>query len=409
MTDLDIDFVRSQFPAFSAPELYKKSFFENAGGSFAAAGVISRLNRFYISRKVQPYANNEDSSLGGEEMDEARNGISFLLNVEPDTLHFGPSTSQNTYVLAQAFKNHKSNRKVVVVTNQDHEANSGSWRRLEKDGFAIREWRVNSLTGSLDVNDLHNLLDEEVLLVAFPHCSNIVGEINPVKEICSLVRNVGAYSCVDGVSYAPHGFSNISDLAPDIYMFSAYKTYGTHLGIMYISDTLNKTLENQGHYFNKGSSEKRFTPAGPDHAQIAASAGIVDYIKIVHEHHFTDRPDPKLVTQRVHKMQRKHETKLLEPLLDYLRKKSGLSVLGSTSIKGRVPTVALDLKERGKQIAVNLANDGIMADCGDFYAVRLLEALGVNLKYGVLRLSFVHYTSEQDVEKLISSLDRNLK
>ena len=408
MTDLNIDFVRSQFPAFSAPELYEKSFFENAGGSFATEAVISRLNRFYISRKVQPYANYEASLLGGQEMDEARDGMSALLNVPPDTLHFGPSTSQNTYVLAQAIKNHNSCRKVIVVTNQDHEANSGSWRKLDKAGFVIREWRVNSLTGSLDIKDLHNLLDEKVLLVAFPHCSNIIGEINPVKAICSLARNVGAYTCVDGVSYAPHGFSDINDLAPDIYMFSAYKTYGTHLGIMYISDDLNKRLENQGHYFNQNSSIKRFTPSGPDHAQIAASAGIADYITSLYEHHFNDRPVSNLVTQRVHELQRKHETKLLEPLLDYLRKKSGLRVLGSTSVESRVPTVALDLKERGKQVAKSLAKDGIMADCGDFYAVRLLEALGVNLKHGVLRLSFVHYTSEQDVEKLIRALEKNL-
>jgi selenocysteine lyase/cysteine desulfurase len=107
-------------------------------------------------------------------------------------------------------------------------------------------------------------------------------------------------------------------------------------------------------------------------------------------------------------MQRKHETKLLEPLLDYLRKRTDLRILGSNSVDGRVPTVALDIKERGKQIAKNLAQDGIMADCGDFYAVRLLEALGVDLNHGVLRLSFVHYTSEQDVENLIKSLAKNL-
>ena len=107
-------------------------------------------------------------------------------------------------------------------------------------------------------------------------------------------------------------------------------------------------------------------------------------------------------------MQRKHETKLLEPLLNFLKTKDDLRVLGSTSTKGRVPTVAIDLKQRGKKIAIELANDGILTDCGDFYAVRLLEALGVNLKYGVLRLSFVHYTSERDVEKLISSLDNYL-
>ena len=408
MTELNINFVRSQFPAFSAPELDKKSFFENAGGSFAAGAVISRLNRFYTSRKVQPYASYEASSLGGEEMDEARKGLASLLSIPAKSLHFGPSTSQNTYVLAQAFKNMNPKRKVVIVTNQDHEANSGSWRRLELSGFEIKEWKVNSDTGSLNINDLQDLLDENVLLVAFPHCSNIVGEINPVKEVCRIVRNVGACTCVDGVSYTPHGFSDLEDLAPDIYMFSAYKTYGTHLGVMYISDELNKKLENQGHYFNEASPLDRFTPAGPDHAQIAASAGIVDYIHKVHTYHFDETSNSRLVAWRVHEMQRTHETKLLAPLLDYLRNKTDLRVLGSTSIDGRVPTVALDLKKRGKEIAKNLAQDGIMADCGNFYAVRLLEALGVDPNYGALRLSFVHYTSEQDVEKLIRSLDKNL-
>jgi selenocysteine lyase/cysteine desulfurase len=408
MTELNIDFVRSQFPAFRVPELAEKSFFENAGGSFAAGAVISRLNRFYTSRKVQPYASYEASSLGGQEMDEARKGLAALLSIAPSTLHFGPSTSQNTYVLAQAFKNMNSKRNVVIVTNQDHEANSGSWRRLERSGFEIKEWKVNSDTGSLNVNDLKDLLDENVLLLAFPHCSNIVGEINPVKEVCKVVRNVGAFTCVDGVSYAPHGFSDLEDLAPDIYLFSTYKTYGTHLGVMYISDELNKNLENQGHYFNEASPLARFTPAGPDHAQIAAAAGIVDYIHDVHTHHFDQRSNSRVVARRVHEMQRKHETKLLEPLLDYLRNRTDLRILGSNSVDGRVPTVALDIKERGKKIAKNLAQDGIMADCGDFYAVRLLEALGVDLNHGVLRLSFVHYTSEQDVENLIKSLAKNL-
>jgi selenocysteine lyase/cysteine desulfurase len=408
MTELDIKFVRSQFPAFSTPELKDKSFFENAGGSFATGSVISRLNRFYTSRKVQPYAPYEASSLGGQEMDEARTRLSKLLNIPDKTLHFGPSTSQNTYVLSQAFRKVDIGRNVIVVTNQDHEANSGSWRRLELEGFIVREWKVDTKTGSLHKNDLINLMDDKVLLVTFPHCSNIVGEINPVQEICSLVSEYGAYTCVDGVSYAPHGFSDIKSLGADIYMFSSYKTYGPHLGLMYISSDLNVVLTNQGHYFNERSATKRFTPAGPDHAQIAASAGIVDYIDLLYEHHFDNLSDYKKVAFQVHEMQRKHEVKLLEPLLGYLKTKSNLRVLGSVNVEKRVPTVAIDLGSRGKSIATKLAEDGIMADCGDFYAVRLLEALGVNIDHGVLRLSFVHYTSEQDIEKLISSLDAYL-
>ena len=85
-----------------------------------------------------------------------------------------------------------------------------------------------------------------------------------------------------------------------------------------------------------------------------------------------------------------------------------MRVLGSTSVEGRVPTVAIDVKDRGRQLAVNLGLDGILTDCGDFYAVRLLEALGVDTKHGVVRFSFVHYTNEQDVEKLICALHKYL-
>ena len=103
MTELDIDFVRLQFPAFAQPGLQGQAFFENAGGSYTCSQVIDRLHRFYIERKVQPYGFFPASRAGGQEMDEAQTRLAALMNVETDELSFGPSTSQNTYVLAQAF------------------------------------------------------------------------------------------------------------------------------------------------------------------------------------------------------------------------------------------------------------------------------------------------------------------
>ena len=102
--NLDVDWVRAQFPAFEVPALQGKAFFENAGGSFTSRFVIDRLTRFYTERKVQPYAGYEASSLGGAEMDEARSRLAAMMGVEPHRMNFGPSTSQNTYVLAQAFR-----------------------------------------------------------------------------------------------------------------------------------------------------------------------------------------------------------------------------------------------------------------------------------------------------------------
>jgi selenocysteine lyase/cysteine desulfurase len=275
MVALDLDFVRNQFPAFRHMDLRDKVYCENAGGSFACRYTVWRLHRFYNERKVQPYGAFALSQLAGEEMDEARVRLAAHIGVARDEVHFGPSTSANAYVLAQAFRHWLPAGAAIVVTDQDHEANSGPWRRLGEDGGPeIREWKVDPETGQLDPDDLDGLLDERVRLVCFPHASNILGEVNDAAAICRKVREAGALSCVDGVSYAPHGMPDLREIGADIYLFSAYKTYGPHQGIMVMRRELAHRLPNQGHIFNATDTIKRLNPAGPDHAQVAACAGI---------------------------------------------------------------------------------------------------------------------------------------
>lgn len=403
---LDLDFIRGQFPAFEVPSLKEQSFFENAGGSYTCSQVQDRLKRFYLERKVQPYAPFEASRLGGAEMDEARSRLAAMLGVEDDELSFGPSTTQNTYVLSQAVAQWIKPNQTIIVTNQDHEANSGPWRRLAERGVAIKEWCINPVTGLLDLEDLRLLLDENVKMVCFPHCSNVVAAINPVEEITSMVRSVGAYSCVDGVSYAPHGFPNVDKLGADIYLFSAYKTYGPHQGLMVIRRELGMKLPNQGHYFNADSLYKRFTPAGPDHAQIAACAGMADYVDEVYQHHFTDKVAPAERCQMVHDLFRDYEVSLTQPILDYLTTKNSVELIGPTSAEGRAPTIAVKLQIPGEEAAKKMASFGVMAGGGDFYAVRPLKALSIEPEHGVLRLSFVHYTAPKDIDRLLSALDQ---
>ena len=402
---LDIDWVRAQFPAFAEPSLQGQAFFENAGGSYTCKQVIDRLFRFYTQRKVQPYAPYEASTLGGAEMDEARARMAAILGVETEELSFGPSTTQNTYVLAQAFGQMLTPGEAIVVTNQDHEANSGPWRRLADRGIEVREWRIDPETGHLDPAELENLLDEKVRLVCFPHCSNVVGEINPVAEITALAHAAGAFVCVDGVSYAPHGFADVGALGPDIYLFSAYKTYGPHQGLMVIRRALGELLPNQGHGFNGGSLYKRFTPAGPDHAQVAASAGMADYIDAAYAHHMGGDAGPAARGVAVHDLMRGQETALLQPLLDSVKARNSVRLIGPSEAASRAPTVALALNRPGEEVAEELARHGIMAGGGDFYAVRALEAMGVDMGKGVLRLSFTHYTSQAEMDQLLNALD----
>ena len=397
--DLDLEFVRAQFPAFQEPSLEGWAFFENAGGSYPCRQVTERLERFYRERKVQPYSAYPASTVAGEEMDEARRRLAAMLNVEGDELSFGPSTTTNTYVLSQAFRQLLDAGEAIIVTNQDHEANTGPWRRLAEEGIEVREWQMNSETGELDLNDLENLLDEKVRLVCFPHCSNVIGAINPVSDIVSRVHLAGAFACVDGVSYAPHGLPDVGFMGADIYLFSTYKTFGPHQGAMVIRRSLGEILPNQGHHFNGGTLYKRFTPSGPDHAQIAACAGIADYFDAYAEHH--DLKDAHSVMNSI----RSYEISLLQPILDAFSGRNDVRLIGPAHAENRAPTVALDLGRAAAPLEAELAQHKIMAGGGDFYAGRALSGVGVDPDQGVLRVSLVHYTSEDEVSRMIDAVN----
>lgn len=405
VTDLDLAFVRSQFPAFTAPALAGWSFFENAGGSFPCRQVVDRLTDFYTQTKVQPHHPYPAARRAGEAMDAGPTRLAAWLGVGVEDVHVGPSTTQNTYVLAQAFRGILSPGDAVVVTDQDHEANSGAWRRLADAGIEVREWGADPDTGTLHAADLDDLLDDRVRLVSFPHCSNVLGEPNPVRELCERIRSAGALSVVDGVAHAPHALPDVPALGADIYLFSTYKTYGPHQGVMVMSRELAEQLPNQGHFFNEGVIGKRLVPAGPDHAQVAALAGIVDYLEAVDRHHFGDDVPATQRMTRVAALWHEHEQRLLEPLMAALTGREDVRVLGPTQAAARVPTVSIVGTRPGAELAAALAEHRVMAGGGHFYAYRLLRAMGVDPSHGVLRVSFVHNTSDADVERLVDALD----
>lgn len=410
MTQLDLDFVRSQFPAFQEPSLQGWAFFENAGGSYPAAATVRRLHEFYMKTKVQPYAPYPASRRAGEKMDESYERIATLLNVEPDEVHFGPSTSMNTYVLSHALRPLMAEGDEVVVTNQDHEANSGAWRRLAETGIVVREWRVDPDTAELRVSDLEALLGRRTRAVAFTHCSNIVGTIHPVRRLTELIHEAGAMAIVDGVSFCPHGLPDIAELGADVYLFSLYKVYGPHLGAMYLRRDLNARLPNQGHFFNAGKAGARFTPAGPDHAQIASVNGVMDYLEAVADRHGLGSASVQARAAAVRTLFRDHESSLLQPLLDYLASRAEVRLIGKRQAAERAPTVAFTAAgQRPTDLALRLADVRLGVGAGHFYAYRLVEALGLGTGDGVVRASFVHYTSRSEVDRLIEALDASLR
>ena len=407
--ELDVAFVRSQFPAFQAAQTRDWIFFENAGGSYVPATVIDRLQRFFVEHKVQPYGTFALSQRAGEEMDESYEAVAQLLNADMDEITIGPSTTLNLYILAQSLRHLLRPGDEVVVTNQDHEANVGCWRRLSEHGVLMREWRVDKADGELDITGLENLISDRTKLVCCTLCSNLVGTHNNMNAISEMAHKVGALVVADGVSYAPHVIPDVQTLGADFYAYSTYKTFGSHQGVLWGSKDALRQTEGQGHFFNEEKSRYRLNPTGPQHAQIAALAGITEYFNALYGHHFGDATGSLHErAAKVFELVSEHEARLANILLDYLKEKPDIRLLGQDHAEAgkRASTIAFHARAMpSTDIAQKLAEHHIGVGSGHFYALRCVEALGMDPEDGVVRVSMVHYNTAEEVQKLIVALD----
>ena len=411
---LDVGFVRRQFPAFTSDNNRQQSFFENAGGSFACRQTVDALHHYYVANKVQPYAEYAASKEAGDQMDRSRSQWAEALGVGTDEVVFGPSTSMNTYVLAAAFGAVLDEGDEVVVTNQDHEANTGALRRAaDGAGCVLREWRTDPETGLLDLARLRELLGPRTRVVTVPHASNIIGDENDISAIARLVHGAGARLVVDGVSFAPHSIPDVAALDADVYLFSLYKTYSVHQGLMVVRNGLLDELPNQGHFFNAALPDKRLNPAGPDHAQVAAAGAVLGYVSELYRHHFGAADESQReMCAAVSGLWTARENTITTRLLGALADRDDVRVLGATTVGSgahRCPTIAFSPLARSPEfVAHGLVDRGVQTSSGHYYAYRVLQGVGVDPERGVVRLSAVHYTSDGDVDRALNALDEVL-
>ena len=200
--DLDLDFVRGQFPAID-----NWAYFENAGGSMVPRAVLDRIHDHMTKSRVQPGTGDAYPASGraAASHELAKTSMAAMINAEPEEIIVGGSTTINFYVLANALKPWFAPGDEIIVTNLDHEANSGAWRRLAETGVVVREWSVNTETCELEIEALEALLNGRTRLVCFTQCSNITGAVHDVAAIVKRIHAAGALACVDAVAYAPHG------------------------------------------------------------------------------------------------------------------------------------------------------------------------------------------------------------
>ncbi|MBI2587028.1 MAG: aminotransferase class V-fold PLP-dependent enzyme, partial [Rhodospirillales bacterium] len=285
---LDLDFVRGLYPA----RCWEWAFFENAGGSYVPESVIQRVTAYMRETQVQPGASFAASATAAERMALGQRLMAEMVGADTDEIIIGPSTTINVYVLANALKPLIGPEGEIIVTNLDHEANIGAWRRLAERGVTVREWRVDPATGELRVNDLDRLLNGNTRLVCFSHCSNILGGINDVAAIVRHIHDAGAMACVDGVAFAAHRALDVKALDVDFYALSFYKLFGPHLAMMYGKREHLLKARTQNHFFIADDDiPLKLNPGGPNHEFTAALAGVAVYFEALATHHLSRPPN----------------------------------------------------------------------------------------------------------------------
>ncbi|MBX9257339.1 cysteine desulfurase-like protein [Desmonostoc muscorum CCALA 125] len=406
---LNVDKVRQYFPALGG----EWTFFDNAGGSQTLKKVVDRISEFLLTSDVQLGASYGVSQLAGERLALATRGMATFINANSHTeVVMGPSTTMMLRVLSICLGQTFTPGDEIIVTNCDHEANIGAWVALEKQGMKVKVWQIRPDTLELDLADLEPLMSQRTKLVALTHASNVLGTINPIKEIAAFVHDRGAMICVDGVAYAPHRLIDVQDLDVDFYALSFYKVYGPHHALLYGKEEHLLRLPGLNHYFIQQTDIPYKFQLGNVNFELSyGMLGLCDYLSELAQLHYDNQTALDLRNQMVQAFDliSIHEEKISDRLLNYLNNKSNVRVIGQSKAdrNSRVPTISFVVDGvHSSTIPPKIDQHHIGIRYGDFYAKRLIEYLGLASQGGIIRVSMVHYNTLEEVDSLIEAFEQ---
>jgi cysteine desulfurase family protein (TIGR01976 family) len=404
---LDLDFVRRQFPALAGGWVY----FDNAGGTQVLESVPARIREFMLDSRPESARSVPPPELAAERVRAAEQGVADLINAaDRSEIVMGPSTTQLLAHLAAAVAEGIRPGDEIIVTDVDHEANIGPWLRLRERGAAIVWWRMDRERLALNLEDLARLLTPRTRLVCVTHTSNILGDIVPLLEIVRLAHDAGAQVCVDGVAFAPHRLVDVRAWGVDYYVFSWYKIFGPHHAVLYGRRDHLLALPNLNHYFfGKEEIPDKLQPGHANRELSYSILGVLDYFRVLGQRLGV----PVGAGIREHAARAfdaiaEHEEVLAGRLLDYLRTKPNVTIIGRTVADRatRIPIISFIVRGvDSPRVPAALFPHGLVTRAGHFYAKRLIEALDLEASGGVVRISMVHYNTLAEVDTLIDRLE----
>ena len=404
---LDLDFVRSQFPALAGEWV----FMDNARGSQVLTRVAERVSDYLLTSNVQTGASYAPSRLSSERVNEARRAYARFMNAsDASEIVMGASSTALFRNLSEAMTGRLRPGDEIILTNADHEASIGPWLKHAERGVVVRFWNVDAETYELELDSLKALLSDRTRLVCVTHVSNILGTINPIAEIAALTHQAGAELVVDGVAYAPHRAVDVQTFGADYYIFSSYKVFGPHLAVMWGRKDRLLALDNIYHSFlSKDAVPTKIEPGSFSYEAAWGAIGAVDYVEDLGRK--DGAGEGRAAIEAGFAVITEQERAITGRLIDFLSSRKSVRIIGRTSsaTEERVATVSFIVEGVDSQSVVATVDDAkIGIRNGHFYARRLIDDLGLMARGGVVRVSMVHYNTFEEVDRLIAALEPRL-
>jgi len=399
--------MREQFPALESETV----FLENAGGSQVPRVVADRMHDYMLSTYVQLDAGYELSEYCTSIVEEAHDFVNLFMNgTDTGKIVLGPSCSALCRMLADCYAEILDPGDEIIVAETGHEANVGPWMKLADRGVILRMWRMDRDRFVCPLDALESLLNGRTRIVAFPHVSNLLGDLVEIEAITKMAHEHGAEVVVDGVAYAPHRPIDVKKWDVDWYAYSTYKVYGPHMGALYGKAGAFDKLTGPNHYFvPRGEVPYKFELGGTSHEGCSGLLELGEYLK------FLSRvPQDRVVDRQIvidaFEVMTLCEIPLQERMIGYLLDKPGVSLVGpEESDRSRVGTISFlhdRFPSRAIAKAAHARNIGIRS--GHMYAHRLCKALDIDPDDGVVRISLVHYNTPDEIERLIELFEEIL-
>ena len=393
------------------------TFFDNPGGTQVPDVVIEAVARYYREQNANVGGAFATSKRTDDVVTRARQDMADLLNAStPHEIVFGANMTTLTFHLARSLADTIQSGDEIVITNLDHDANVTPWTDLQAQGAVIKVVDIDPNDCTLPLENVRAALSKRTRLVAITHASNAVGTIPDVAAIIEMAHHAGALVFVDAVQYAPHGPLDVQALDCDFLACSAYKFFGPHVGILYGKAHLLETLKPHKVRPSKNAIPYRWETGTLNHEGLAGVSAAVNYLATLSvTAQSGETPSPSGHKHRRHDtlayaMQgvKDYEQTLCRRLLSGLQEFDDLTIYGLNDparLNERVPTVAFTWPRLSpRATSEHLAHSGIAAWSGNYYALRLMERLGLEAEGGAVRIGLAHYNTPEEVDRLIAAL-----